>query len=267
MRKIKIPKRSGGYRLIYMPNWAEKARLRFMVPELNKLVMENCDLTVAHGFVPTRSPVTNAEKHIGYNYTLSADLQDFFESVTLEHVKDWEYIKDNSFLLFTKKFCNLGQGYPTSPAIANLACISLDKELTQISKENNCVYTRYADDLSFSCNSLETLKSIRNMLPGIVQIYKFKINPKKTKIQCANFGRRNITGVYVDNKRLYTSREFRRRLRAAIKRNNKKQVRGMKEWLKLNKPHPQKSPRISKVSKTITRHIVRILKGLKDVWK
>ena len=43
-----------------------------------------------HGFMPGRSPVTNAMQHIGYEHTLSMDMADFFDTVTPEMVGQYK---------------------------------------------------------------------------------------------------------------------------------------------------------------------------------
>ena len=45
---------------------------------------------------------------------------------------------------------SLPQGAPTSPVISNMICVQMDNELTRLSYQHRCRYTRYADDLTFS---------------------------------------------------------------------------------------------------------------------
>ncbi len=83
MRKINIPKKTKGqFRTIYVPNPLEMEALRKLLPELHSYAAEFCDLNICQGFLPQTSPVTNANCHVGYQYTTIIDLKDFFDSIT-----------------------------------------------------------------------------------------------------------------------------------------------------------------------------------------
>lgn len=270
MKRLKIKKKSGGDRYVVAPNHAEKARLRLQVEDLNNKVISKCDKKIVHGFVPGKNPVTNALQHRGFQYTLNMDLKDFFDTVKEDHFKNK---RNGKFKLLNEEQSEIcfyqgaaRQGLPTSPAVSNLAMINMDKYLKGICKPKKIVYTRYADDLSFSCNSITELKRLRNRIPKIAKKYGFEVNPKKTRIQSARFGRRNITGVMVDDD-IHPPRAIRRRLRAAIHKKRKNQIRGLKEWCKLPLPNPKGTNRISKAKKTHIRHVARKLQGIDDVWE
>ena len=47
---------------------------------------------------------------------------------------------------------SLPQGSPSSPVISNLLAHLLDMRISRIAKKARCSYTRYADDLTFSCS-------------------------------------------------------------------------------------------------------------------
>ena len=264
MRKIVLKKKSGGNRIVYAPSHREKAFLRMELLKLNQEVLSKCDMEVVHGFCEGKSPVSNALPHIGYQYTLNMDLKDFFDNVTVGKVNKNIQLVDEVYWLPHEYFIDgiARQGLPTSPALANLAMIKADKLIKRLCRDKKIVYTRYADDLSFSSNNLEYIKHLRDILPKVIKKYGFEVNAKKTRIQWAGAGRRNITGVYVDDK-LHVSRKVKRNLRAALHQGNKNQAKGLKEWSKLKLPTMNN---ISKADKTQVRHLARKLQGIKDVW-
>jgi hypothetical protein len=77
------------------------------------------------------------------------------------------------------------------------------------------VYTRYADDLSFSCNSESVAARIQQEIPALAEKFGFKINPAKTTRQHAAAGLRTITGIAVTPTGIRPTRQARRKLRAA----------------------------------------------------
>lgn len=237
MNIVKIPKRSGEYRTIYVPDREEKQKFRNLLGELNRK-QKNILSSAVHGFIPGRSPVTNALPHVGYEYTISFDLEDFFDTVTPE--KASKYLsKEEIETVFVDGAAR--QGLPTSPAVANLAAADMDKAILKWIKktEKEIVYTRYADDLTFSFNEAALIEEIKNKVPEIVRRSGFKINEKKTRVQCAKAGRRIICGIAVDNG-IHPTREVKRRLRAALHQNKINQARGLQEWMKLKLPDPEK---------------------------
>lgn len=122
----------------------------------------------------------------------------------------------------------LPQGSPSSPIISNMICFRLDKELLIFAKQNRCIYTRYADDLSFS--SFQPLNGLFKALPPsqghfspdllnekLQQIFienGFLLNPDKA-IYADRYSRRTVTGIWI-NEALNVDRRFVRNLRAAL---------------------------------------------------
>ena len=250
------------YRTIYSPNAQEKTRLRLELIQLNKRVLQECDSEAIHGFVLKRSPVTNALKHVNYQYTLSADLKDFFDSVTAEMIPNVTF--DQKMICFPDLAAR--QGLPTSPALANLAAIPLDKYLISYCNRRDIVYTRYADDLSFSCNQLAILIMLRDRLAKIISRFGFTLNEKKTRIQSSQYGRREVTGVMIDNN-IHVSRSTKRKLRAALHQHKKNQAKGLIEWSRLRLPN-QNTVRNSPSMKALCRHLSQYkFPGIKNKWE
>jgi len=234
MRKLSIPKGNGKVRIVYAPDKEEKKKFKALVNELNDKCLKVCNDSVVHGFMPRRSPVTNALAHVGYNYSICFDLENFFDAVTPEKVRFLS--KEQKEICFVDGAAR--QGLPTSPAVANLAAVDLDTAILKWIKktEKEIVYTRYADDLTLSFNDPELISVVKTKIPEIVRRCGFAINQDKTHVQAAIAGRRIICGVAVDSEGIHPTRDAKRRLRAALHQNHTRKAQGLAEWCKLKLP-------------------------------
>jgi len=230
MKKIKISKRNGKYRLVYVPSKFQKKYLRKLLSKLEEIVLLTCN-ECNHGFMPQKSAVTNALQHVNKEYSLCFDLENFFDSVNRQHLtgKIPDYILDVVLVDGAPR-----QGLPTSPAVANIAASEMDEKILELIPDE-VVYTRYADDLTFSFDNADLITLLKEKIPKIVESCAFKINEKKTHLQKARQGRRIITGIAVDND-LHPTRKSRRKLRAALHQGNKWSANGHQEWCNLNLP-------------------------------
>lgn len=225
MQKILRPKRNGTMRVCYNPDPELKRKLRALVPQLNLLAEELDVHHVQHGFTEGRSPVTNAKVHIGFAFTVSFDLENFFDTVTVKLVSRaiWRSEPLKNRLSIPVECWVDGaarQGLPTSPALANIAASPMDRDIMALCpkgrfSERPFVYSRYADDLTFSCHTMATVELLKEEVPKIVERHGFKTNAAKTKVQAAVAGRRIITGVAVGQHDITIPREVRRKIRAA----------------------------------------------------
>lgn len=242
MKTLQIPKKSGGLRTIYVPNEEEKQNLRNKLPLLHSLQQQHCDQKIVHGFSIGHNIVTNAMQHVGKQYTTCFDIKDFFDSVTqvkfferiqLDYMKENEEVYDCMFVNGAAR-----QGLPTSPLIANITASTLDSNIKKFIDTFNdeIVYTRYADDLIFSYNNIEFKKELSTFIPHFIKLSGFEINPQKTRTMSAKKGRRIITGIAVGDKDVHVPRKIKRKLRAAIHRDNKKSSLGFSEYCKLKLP-------------------------------
>jgi retron-type reverse transcriptase len=109
----------------------------------------------------------------------------------------------------------LPQGAPTSPAISNLVCRRLDARLEGLAHRNQGVYTRYADDLTFSFKDPSlALGRFRWWVDQICHQEGFLVNQAKFRVIRAS-QRQLVTGIVV-NDELRIPREERRRFRAVL---------------------------------------------------
>ena len=235
--RFKIPKKTGGERHISAPMPRLKAAQQWiLVNILEKLELHGA----AHGFRTSHSIVTNARPHVGSEVIINFDLKNFFPSISYKRVKglfqsfgyseaaatifgllctepeieELELDGKTYFVAVTER--HLPQGSPASPAITNLLCRRLDRRLTQMAGELGFVYTRYADDLTFSASgdSLQNICNILRRTESIVAHEGLVINEEKTRI-LRNNRQQEVTGIVV-NERLSISKKMLKRFRAAL---------------------------------------------------
>jgi RNA-directed DNA polymerase len=236
MKITKIPKGNGKFRTIYCPSPTEKLLFRGNVPHLNSQAIALDIHKVAHGFLPGRSIVTNALAHVGdWQITLHFDFENFFDSVTSEMLPEPSGLTSHTcgfhYAAWIRQNCfpdgAARQGLPTSPAIANIAAAPFDAAVIALrgsltpkrrilgSRGPAFVYTRYADDLTFSCNSEAVAARILKEIPALAAAHGFKINTAKTTRQHARAGHRIVTGIAATPTGILPTRQARRKLRAA----------------------------------------------------
>jgi RNA-directed DNA polymerase len=245
-RRWQIPKRSGGSRTITAPKRALKAAQRWVLRNIaEKLPVHGA----AHGFLAARSIVTNAKAHAGADVVVKVDVKDFFPTVTWRRVKGLfrkaglneatatmlamvcteaprDVVEFRGRTLFVASGPRaLPQGAPTSPAITNAICLRLDRRMSGLARALGMVYTRYADDLTFSWRKSDdrARAPIGALLGGVKKILRaegFVLHPDKTMVM-RDGDRQKVTGLVVNKAEgvpaARVPRETVRKLRAAIK--------------------------------------------------
>jgi len=189
--------------------------------ETLKIKVPNADIkqpSLSHGFVRKRSIITNAMMHVGQKNVLNIDLEDFFDSFNFGRVRGF-FIKNENFKLdphiatvIAQIACyknKLPQGSPCSPVITNLITHALDIRLAALAEKHSCIYSRYADDLTFSTREAVFPRKIMRLDNGEYAAGKklkseiirsgFSINDKKTRIQFKD-SRQDVTGLVVNQK-------------------------------------------------------------------
>jgi RNA-directed DNA polymerase len=108
----------------------------------------------------------------------------------------------------------LPQGAPTSPMISNLAATKMDENLYTYSQSNGFVYTRYADDLTFSACVLPERKSIGQIKREILSLIRksgFKENTEKIRVAGPG-SKKTVLGLLVDDEQPRISNELLKRI-------------------------------------------------------
>ncbi len=253
--RFAVKKRSGGERVLSAPHRKLKAIQRWIIAEvLGKIPLEN----PAHGFVPTRSIVTNATPHVGSQFVVNLDLKDFFPSVGFKRVRHafrragYSGAVSTVFALLCTECprqpvtfngeryevatgpLGLPQGAPTSPALSNLVARKLDKRLAGFAKKLGLNYTRYADDLTFS-GPAELAARIGYILAKVRHVAAeegFTVNEKKTRVMRPSRAM-EVTGVVVNDKPSVHRDEI-RKLRAILHRAK---AEGLDKQNREDRPH------------------------------
>lgn len=231
-----IPKKSGDMRRIIVPNDELKSVQRWV----NKQILQAISpLDCVTGFVRGRSIVANAKIHENKKYILNVDVENFFESITIDRVEKLFYAMGykHEVALFFADLCTttineryvrwklgeerakyfeslmhkakpfLVQGAPTSPAIANLICYRMDKTLMKYAQRHGINYSRYADDITFSSDDIVCLPKV-GYIKRLLAEEHFVLNASKTKLRKEGM-RQEVTGLLI-NERVRVPRTYKK---------------------------------------------------------
>ncbi len=238
-----IPKRSGGMRTIYHPSKRLKALQRWFLTNVVEKLPTHASATA---YREGSSIWKNAKRHAASRYLLRMDLADFFPSITEQDIR--RYISDNPSLfprwsggditMFCQVVCRyqvlpigaltslpvsaLTIGAPTSPSLSNAICYDLDVRLDALCTKRGVVYTRYADDLFFSCEQQNILRQLETEVTEIVSTLglpaNLRVNQSKTRHSSRRQTRR-VTGIVLTSDgHVSIGRGLKRKIRALIHR-------------------------------------------------
>ena len=191
------------------------------------------------------NPVNNASIHAGAKWLVKMDITDFFEATSERQVyKVFRSLGFRALLAFQfSRLCtrlshhslkyskkrwttkqkrwpnknvhigHLPQGAPTSPMLANLVCRDLDFSLHSLAELHDCAYSRYADDIVFSSNSLnrQTASKVISKSSELLGGMGFTRNRRKTQV-CPPGARKIVTGLLVDHDVPRLSGDFRSKI-------------------------------------------------------
>jgi retron-type reverse transcriptase len=169
--RILIPKRGrkqkGQHRVVYKPTMQALRLLQKNIATALSSYTEFDDCV--QGFTAKRSIVTNARAHLGAKVLMHADIKDFFESIKLAAINEaFESLGCNPTVASAlAKICSLNgflpQGSSASPIIANMVCRSLDADLLALAAGSRSTYTRYADDMTFSGETVPNETALKHL--------------------------------------------------------------------------------------------------------
>lgn len=222
-----VKKRRGGTRQIFAPERRLKAiqkRLNYFLQAYYLWIKPH----EVHGFVinphyldPYCNIAENAKVHVNKQHVLNIDLKDFFHSISARQVKvvfssaclNFNEQLSTALALLTTYRGKLPVGAPTSPVISNFICLQLDSDLTSFSRQNNLAYSRYADDLTFSSDTVISTDILLDII-NLIKKNHFRINEKKVRLKSYHH-KQTVTGLTV-NKKVNIDRRLLKKIRAIL---------------------------------------------------
>jgi RNA-directed DNA polymerase len=226
-----IAKKNGGFRVIAQPSRELKVLQRFVMEKyLKHFPVHELAMAYAKG----RNIYDNAAWHASNLIFLKLDFEGFFPSIK---ASDWRSflrsgrseliergdIEISTRILFwgagTREPYCLSIGAPTSPMLSNILLFHFDNRLSQLAMKHGVSYTRYADDITISADTIDQVISFERFVRLDVARMKspnLKFNEKKRGLYQRG-QRRMVTGLVVTpNGQVSIGRERKRLISALL---------------------------------------------------
>lgn len=225
-----IRKRTGGFRQIAHPSAELKLIQRWLVENVFSHFPVHDSVYSYRKGIGIRDLAT---LHMRKNYLLRIDFVNFFPSIKGIDVSKLvrRYTNLVPFNLSEKdtkiiraivcRHDHLTIGAPSSPSITNTILYGLDVLCFEKAQQKRVVYSRYADDIYFSCNKKEVLGGIYSEFKNDLRTLKtpkLKINEDKI-IFTSRKHTRIVTGLFLtSDKKISIGRSKKRYIRAMVHR-------------------------------------------------
>ena len=226
-----IAKKSGGLRTIAQPAKETKFIQHWLIQNVfDQLPIHDCAAAYKIG----ASIKVNAAAHRENHYISKFDFSAFFPSIKAKDlVTHFQKHLGNSLSIadikdIARLSClspkeggglALSVGAPSSPVLSNSIMYEFDRHIDEWCRVKGIVYTRYADDLTFSTKTKGLCSEIEPKIDEVLNNLAYptlSLNSKKT-IHLSRKSQRRITGVIVNNEgQLSIGRERKRMISALI---------------------------------------------------
>ena len=201
MRKVEIPKPTGGIRMLGIPTVKDRLIQQAIHQELNRYYEPHFS-EHSYGFRPNRDAhqaVLQASQYIkeGKEWVVDIDLEKFFDKINHDRlmqrlskgIGDKRLLRlINAFLkagmmeggLIEQRIAGTPQGGPLSPLLSNIVLDELDKELERRGHR----FCRYADDCNIYVSSKKAGERVmESVVHFIEKKLKLKVNRSKSGVR------------------------------------------------------------------------------------
>ena len=210
---VTIPKKSGGVRILHVPDPLLKSVQRSIADNL-LAYMPVSEYACAYRY--GMSAARSAAAHTGKDTVMRLDIRGFFDHITFAQIREKvfsarRFSEANSILLTVLCVYEdiLPQGAPTSPMISNLILRGFDDVMGEWCRKRGITYTRYCDDMTFS--GTFDAREVKEKAAALLRKEGFFLNGKKTMIR--HRGQRQFTTGLVVNEMVSVPAGYRRKIR------------------------------------------------------
>ncbi|CAI0834030.1 reverse transcriptase family protein [Serratia ficaria] len=174
----------------------------------------------AYAFIPGKNGIYEAaSKHCRAKWVLSIDLRDFFHSINLDKVIDslctigYNFEQSKKIADIVTYKARLPQGAPSSPVLSNIVFKKTDDAINVLISNKDIVYTRYADDLTFSSEDLTVdVECLKKDIIKLLESEHWVIATEKLKISKLP-NRLKVHGFLVHDAQPRLTKGYRNKLR------------------------------------------------------
>jgi group II intron reverse transcriptase/maturase len=195
LRRIAVPKRSGGQRLLTIPTVADRVLQRAVLNVLDD-VYERVFLSCSYGYRMGRSIRSALQAMLDYRdrgltWVLDADIDECFDSLDHAMLLGFlaEHVRNEKVLSLIRVWLEQGRrcrdpdrgiplGMPISPLLCNVYLHRMDHAL----RRARWALVRYADDFAICCSSEEQAWRAAQVTAKTLADLRLRLEPHKTRV-------------------------------------------------------------------------------------
>ncbi len=174
----------------------------------------------AYAFIPGKNGIYEAAfRHCNAKWVLSIDLRDFFHSIDFDRVINglentgYTFEQSGKIAAIVTYKNRLPQGAPSSPVLSNIVFKDTDDKINDIIADKKIIYTRYADDLTFSSDDLSIdVENLKQNIINLLENENWTIATEKLKISKLP-NRLKVHGFLVHDVKPRLTKGYRNKLR------------------------------------------------------